>query len=141
VGKKLRNRKVDAAVHNFTALSETGGPRRFFEQVAALTGEPERIKSLHNREKTLQYYGEKGARDLLIELGLAKKCLALDVRILGLLKEVGVKVKKGSLDRNYERIEEELIKKVAEPLGISGGQLDRILFQNAADIMVRLRCP
>ena len=54
---------------------------------------------------------------------------------------MGVKVKKGSLDRNYEKIEEELIDKVAQPLGISGGQLDRILFQNAADIMVRLRCP
>jgi thermostable 8-oxoguanine DNA glycosylase len=45
-------------------------------------------------------------------------------RILGLLKKVGVEIKKGSSNRNYEKIEEELIEKVAEPLGISGGQLD-----------------
>ena len=123
-------------------MDKAGGPRQFFEQVEALPTEEERIQFFDNREEPpLHYYGKKGARDILIEFGLAGECLALDVRILGLLKEMGVKVKKGSLDRNYEKIEKELIKKVAEPLGISGGQLDRILFQNAADIMVRLRCP
>jgi hypothetical protein len=77
----------------------------------------------------------------LIELRLAKECLALDARILGLLKKVGVEIKKSSLNRNYEKIEGELIEKIAKPLCISGGQLDRILFQNAVDIMVRLLCP
>lgn len=140
VGKKTPNRKVDAAVHNFSALDKAGGPRQFFKQVAALPTEKERIQFLNNR-KTLQYYGKKGARDTLIELGLAKRCLALDARILGLLKKVGVEVKRGSLGRNYEKIEDELIEKVAEPSGLSGGQLDRILFRNYGDVMVRLLCP
>jgi hypothetical protein len=139
VGKKTRNHKVDAAVHNFNALDRAGGPWQFFEHVAALPTEECRIQLLSDSE-TFQYYGKKGARDTLIEFGLAKECLALDSRILGLLKEVGVKVRKGSLNRNYEKIEEELIEKVAEPLHISGGQLDRILFKNAGDITVRLRC-
>jgi thermostable 8-oxoguanine DNA glycosylase len=65
----------------------------------------------------------------------------LDTRILGLLKRVGIEIKRGSLDRRYEEIEEELIEKVAEPSGLSGGQLDRILFQNAGDITVQLLCP
>jgi hypothetical protein len=69
---------------------------------------------------------------------VAKECLALDGRILGLLKRVGVEIKRGSLDRNYEKIEEELIEKIAAPNGLSGGQLDRILFQNYGDITVRL---
>jgi hypothetical protein len=60
---------------------------------------------------------------------LAKECLALDARILGLLETVGVEIKRSSLDRDYERIEEELIEKVAKPLGISGARLDRVLFQ------------
>jgi hypothetical protein len=140
VGKKTPNRKVDAAVHNFNALVNAGGPRQFFEYVAALPTEKERIHFLKNR-KTLKYYGKKGARDTLIDLGLAKECLALDARILGLLNEVGVKIKKGSLNRNYEKIECELITKVAKRSGLSGGQLDRILFQNSGDIMVRLLCP
>ena len=140
VGDKTPNLKIDAAVHNFNALVKAGGPRQFFKQVAVLSTEKERIQFLSNR-KTFQYYGKKGSRDILIEFGLAKKCLALDGRILGLLKKLGVKIKRGSLHRNYEQLEQELIENVAEPSGLSGGELDRILFQNSGDIMVRLRCP
>jgi hypothetical protein len=124
-----KDRKARAGVYNFRALMKAGGPKKFFRQVAALPTEKKRIQFLNNRE-TLQYYGKKGSRDTLIELRLARKCLALDARILGLLKKVGVEIKRGSLDRNYEKIEGELIRKVAKPLGISGGQLDRMLFKN-----------
>jgi hypothetical protein len=123
-----KDRKARAAVCNFRALMNAGGPRKFFKRLAVLPTEKERIHFLSNRE-TFQYYGKKGARDTLIELGLAKKCLALDARILGLLEKVGVKIKRGSLDRDYERIEEELIEKIAKPLNISGARLDRVLFQ------------
>lgn len=78
-------------------------------------------------QRSLQYYGNKGARDTLIELGLAENCMALDTRILGVLKKVGVKVVPDDI---YREIEKELIRKVATPLGISGALLDRILFQN-----------
>jgi hypothetical protein len=139
VGKKTPNRKVDAAVHNFSVLDKAGGPRQFFEQVAALPKEEDRIRFLSNRE-TFQFYGKKGARDTLIELGLATRCLALDARILGLLKKVGARVPR-SIDKHYEEIETELIDRVAKPCGLSGGKLDRILFQNYGDIMVRLLRP
>jgi hypothetical protein len=122
------DKKARAAVCNFRALMKAGGPKRFFKRVAALPTEKERIQFLSNGE-TFQYYGKKGARDTLIELGLAKECLALDARILGLLEKVGAGIKRGSLDRDYERIEGELIEKVARPLGISGARLDRVLFQ------------
>ncbi len=140
MGKKTPNRKVDAAVHNFNALAWAGGPNKFFGRVAALPTEEERIRFLTNPDM-LQYYGKKGARDTLIEFGLAKRCLALDGRILGILEKVGVEIKRGSLDRNYEKIEDEILQKVAKPSGLSGGQLDRIFFQNYGDIMVRLLCP
>jgi hypothetical protein len=123
-----KDKKARAAVCKFRALMKAGGPRKLFKRVAALPTEKERIQFLSNRE-TFQHYGKKGARDTLIELGLAKECLALDVRILGLLEKVGVKIKRGSLDRDYERIEGELIEEVAKPLGISAARLDRVLFQ------------
>jgi hypothetical protein len=123
-----QDKKAGAAVCNFRALMKAGGPKKFFKRVAALPTEKERIQFLSNRE-TFQYYGKKGARDTLIELGLAKECVALDARILGLLEKVGVEIKRGSLDRDYERIEGELIQKVAKPLNISGARLDRVLFQ------------
>jgi len=58
-----------------------------------------------------------------------------------LLKKVGVEIAKSSLDRNYEKIQDELIEKVAKHCGLSGGKLDRVLFQNYGDIMVRLLRP
>lgn len=76
----------------------------------------------------------------MIELRLAADRLALDLRLNRILKAVGAHLPK-SLKKNYEQIESELIEKVAKPTGLSGGQLDRILFQNYSDIMVRLLCP
>ena len=71
---------------------------------------------------------------------LASDCLALDQRLKKILEEgLGAKID-GSINSQYEQIERELIDHVAEP-GLSGGQLDRILFQNYGDIMVRLLCP
>lgn len=137
VGKKARNRKVDAAVHNFKALIKAGGPRRFFENVAAEKGTPARAKYLSEK---LHYYKKKGSRDILIELRLASDCMALDQRLKNILVGVGGQIR-GSVDRQYEQIERELLERVAKPSGLSGGELDRILFQNYPDLMVRLRCP
>jgi hypothetical protein len=137
VGKKARNRKVNAAVHNFKALIDAGGPRRFFEKVAAQKGTAARANNLSKR---LDYYKKKGCRDILIELRLASDCIALDQRIKKILEGVGVKIH-GSINRQYQQIEQELIGKVGELSGLTGGQLDRILFQNYGDIMVRLLCP
>lgn len=78
-------------------------------------------------QEELKYYGNKGARDTLIDLRLAKDVMALDARIFGLLRKVGVKV---SPDDIYRQIEEELIEKVARPLGLTGAVLDRVLFRN-----------
>ena len=95
--------------------------------------ELERIEGLR---KSLQFYGNKGSRDTLIELRLAENCMALDVRIFGVLEGVGVKV---SPDDIFRYVEEELIRKVARPLGITGGQLDRILFKNYNELLQDLK--
>jgi hypothetical protein len=65
-------------------------------------------------------------------LRLAENCLALDARIYGVLRKVGVKVSPGDI---FNQIEKELIDKVATPLRITGAQLDRILFGNYSRIL------
>jgi len=97
----------------------------------------ERIKFL---TKTLAFYKKKGCRDILIDLRLATDSLALDRRLNRIVECLGAKVPR-SLNKHYEEIERELINKVAEPIGVSGGELDRALFQNYGDILVRLLCP
>jgi hypothetical protein len=136
VGKKTPNRKVDAAVHNFNALVKAGGPRQFFKKVAAKKNREAMVEYL---SEELKYYKKKGCRDILIDLRLACDCLALDQRLNNILEGVGAKIH-GSINRQYEQIERELIKRVAKT-SLSGGPLDRILFQNYGDIMVRLLCP
>jgi hypothetical protein len=136
VGDSLKNRKIDAALHNFDRVREAGGPRRFFKRVASMKSVGERIKFLSD---TLHFYKKKGCRDILIDLRLATDCLALDRRLNRIMECVGARVPR-CLNRHYEEIETELIKNVAKPCGFSGGELDRVLFQNYFDIMVRLTC-
>lgn len=134
VGSSLRNRKVDAALHNFNQLVKAGGPKQFFAKVASMKSEKERIKFL---SRSFAFFKKKGCRGALIDLRLASNCMALDQRLKRILEGVDARVG-DSVDKRYEEIEGELIKKVAEPSGFSGGELDRILFQNYGDIMVRL---
>ncbi|MGA7189832.1 MAG: hypothetical protein WBY66_15165 [Candidatus Acidiferrales bacterium] len=132
VGRSWNNdKKAAAGTQNFRRLMKAGGPKRFFERIASCKTEDDRIEVL---QRSLKFYGNKGARDTLIDLGLAENCMALDVRIFGVLNKVGVKV---APDDIYRQIEKELIEKVAIPLRISGALLDRILFQNYDQI---LRC-
>jgi hypothetical protein len=136
VGKSAKNKKTNAALHNFDALVDAGGPRQFFKTIASMKSVEAKIEVL---SETFAFYKKKGCRDTLIELRLATDCMALDQRLRNITECVGAKVPK-SIDNNYEEIEKELIEKVAKPVGLSGGNLDRILFQNYGDIMVRLKC-
>lgn len=137
VGKSTRNVKVDAALHNFDAICQAGGPRQFFRGIHSLLPVDKRIEYL---SQNLAFFKKKGCRDCLIDLRLASDCMALDRRLTRILTCVGAKVPR-SLNRHYEEIERELIQKVARPCRLSGGHLDRVLFQNYGDIMVRLLCP
>lgn len=121
--------KARAGTKNFRTLIKAGGPRKFFEKVANYQTEDERIAALQG---SLKFYGSKGSRDTLIELRLAENCMALDVRIFRVLERVGVKI---SPENIYRQVEKELIRKVAKPLGISGAQLDRILFGKYREIL------
>ena len=98
VGRNVRNRKIDAALHIFDELVRAGGPRQFFAKVAAMKPVEERIKFL---SKTLAFYKKKGCRDILIDLRLATDCLALDRRLNRIVECLGAKVPR-SLNRHYE---------------------------------------
>ncbi len=133
VGRSWKNDwKAAASVRNFKTLMAEGGPIQFFRKRIASRGtEEERIEALQG---ALKRYGNKSARDTLIELRLAENCMALDARIYGVLKKVGVRV---SPDDIYRQVERELREKVAKPLGIPAALLDRILFGKYQDILSR----
>jgi hypothetical protein len=83
------------------------------------------------------YVKSKGTRDLLMELGLVRNAIALDVRVQNVLKKVGIPVPEG-LKGNaklYGKVQDEIIEKICEPLGVSGIEFDRMLYQNYDEIM------
>jgi hypothetical protein len=130
VGRNWKSdRKSAAAVKNFRKLTAGDSPRKFFDRVAKCKSEAEKIAML---QRELVFFGNKSARDSLIELRLAKNVMALDARIYGVLRKVGVRL---SPDDIYRQIEKELIEKVATPLGMTGALLDRVLFKNYDQIL------
>lgn len=135
VGKSQKKAKKTAyIVGNFRVLEKEGGPKRFFAKVASLDSTDSKAQFLQDK---LKGYKRKSARDTLIELGLAKNCMAIDRRIQVLLKELGLQV--GFSERMQGKIEEELIQRVAGRVGLSGAELDRILFQNFRAILADIR--
>lgn len=67
--------------------------------------------------------------DTLVELRLATDGMGLDQRLKNIMDCRGAKFPK-SIDKQYDEIETEMIDPVAKPCNLSGGELDRILFQN-----------
>ena len=127
--------KTRAVLRNLSFLvSVPGGPQGYLRQLATEKDENERARQLG---KDLHYIKLKGSRDLMAELGLARNVVALDVRLLNLLRLAGVRVssKAQNHEATYRRLQDALLEQVARPAGVNGVQLDRILFNNYEDIL------
>jgi hypothetical protein len=139
VSKSLKKcRKTQAIVHNFKILSShKNGPKGLLKRIYNLKGlnaDKRRVKYLMSIFKFIK---SKGSRDFLMELGLVKDAIALDVRVQKTLKKIGIKLPKGfeNNPKLYDKIETELLLKLCKPLKLSGIQLDRMIFQNYDKIM------
>jgi hypothetical protein len=97
----------------------------FFTYVAGLD-EKARIRYA---AKQLEYIGDKSARDLLMELGLIRNSIALDVRIVKSLRNLGVNIPDNYNDKKiYPEIEKEILENICKPLDLEGVELDRLLY-------------
>lgn len=126
-------RKTPAAALNFELLQVYGGPRKYFQAVSEIPVEAWRIAVVGDE---LSYIKNKGARDLLIGLGLVQDAIAFDSRVMGVLELLGVNLPSDIAVHKikYKSLEREIIDAVCTPCGISGGFLDRILFAKANEI-------
>jgi hypothetical protein len=125
--------KTKAAVYDFEIMESHGGPRRYFEQLASVPVEFWRIAVVAGE---LAYIKNKGARDLLIELGLVQNAIAFDTRLKAVLQRLGANLPE-DLTSNpacYKSLEQELLSKVCIPCSITGGHLDRILFNRSKEV-------
>jgi len=125
--------KTKALVKNLDFLAGyKGGPTGYVKKLSLLD-ENERIEVIM---RDLSYIKLKGARDLLAELGLAHNVIALDSRVLGILRSFGADVPKETPTdvQKYQTIQKALLSQICEPLGLTGVELDRILYWNYQNI-------
>jgi len=120
--------KVKALVKNFGVLKITPmGQWVYSKCYRNIKSEKMRIEYI---KKNFSYLKDKGARDFLMEMGLIKNAIALDSRVKGILEKCGIDTK----GRTYDEIETTVLEKICKPLGISGVQFDRLIFQNYREI-------
>jgi hypothetical protein len=130
--------KAKALAYNLNVLKGfKDGPRGFLTQLSEFQGPDRdkiRIKCVMN---TLMYIKNKGARDLLMELGIVRNAIALDIRIQTILQKVGIQMPEGfqSNSRLYDELEKDILTKICAPLGIAGVAFDRMLYQNYEEIL------
>lgn len=131
-------RKTGALVKNLATLIQHGGPRAYIERLARWPDERARVSVLI---REMAFIKNKGARDLLIGLGLLKDALAFDTRVLKVLATLGAQLPDdvASNSESYGHLEAEIIERVCRPAGITGAMLDRIMFQRYAEIVPRAR--
>jgi hypothetical protein len=131
-----KDRKSEALVCNLRVLEAAGGPKQY---VAALSELPDEMSRVENVRRDLGYIKDKGARDLLISLGLACDVVALDARISRVLRALGVSIGAGSISASAYRSAEHALRAVRPKLGVSSlSHLDRILYRHADAVVAAL---
>jgi hypothetical protein len=130
-------RKTQALAHNLKILkSLKEGPRGLLKRISEFEGKNSDIRKIKYLMKIFKYIQSKSARDYLMELGLVKNAIALDIRVKTILEKLSIKIPKGfeNNPKLYDQIEKEILNSICKPLNLSGVELDRMLYQNYNDI-------
>jgi len=134
-------RKTRALVHNFGIMkSFEAGPKGLLERLLKFEGINSDKRKIKYLMKIFKFIQSKSARDYLMELGLVRNAIALDIRIQNILKEIGIDIPEGleNSPELYDSIEQKLLMQICKPLGLLGIEFDRMLYQNYKAIMEML---
>jgi hypothetical protein len=114
-----------------------GGPTGLVRHITGINGRDKDRRRIAFVSDSLHFIKSKGARDLLTtSFGLLRSGIALDTRVLGALRVIGVQIPRGVPQHatRYAEFEAELLRQVCRPLRISGAELDQLLFVNYSAI-------
>lgn len=121
--------KTKAIAENFHVIRSAGGPEAFVQEAARLPTEYDQIEYVMEH---LAYFKSKGARDFLMSHGLVRQALAFDTRVLKVLRELGVNLdgRVRTHEVVYRSEEARVLRDICSPLGLSGVEFDRMIYQN-----------
>lgn len=125
--------KVVHLAKNLTILKEyPGGPRGFVRKLEALDSSVARRTYVMD---CLSYFGPKGSRDFLTTgLGLATDFIALDSRVMGVVRRIVPEWPETVKKDEYDALEDYLVQEVCKPLDITPVLLDQLLFRHSDKI-------
>ena len=114
--------KTCALVHNYKFLKGfKGGFKELLKNLSEIKRKEAELERVNFLMKHLKFIKNKSSRDFLMERGMNRNTLALDVRIQNTFQHFGIEFPSQSqLAKKsiYNPIEADIIKKVCEPLGI-----------------------
>ena len=131
-------RKTNALTHNFKVLkSFNDGPKGLLKRLSEFEGPYADRRKIKYLMKIFKYLQSKSARDFLMELGIVRDAIALDIRVQNIFAKIGVQIPKGfeANPKLYDEIEKDMLEKVCKHLNLSGVEFDRMLYQNYRSIM------
>lgn len=125
-------RKTNALAHNLKILKSFKGPKKLLQRISEFKGKNSDLRKVKYLMKVFRFIQSKSARDYLMELGLVRNAVALDVRILNILKSMGIKVPKEveSNSKTYDYVEKIILERICDSLNLEGIEFDRMLYQN-----------
>ena len=114
------------------------GYKGILQQLYRMQGERAECERVEYLKQHLKFLKDKSARDLLMNLGMNRSTLAIDIRMQNIFKHLKVDfpdVKALAKKGVYDEIEQLIIKMVCIPLHIEPLVFDRILYQHYEKIL------
>ncbi|WP_250528412.1 hypothetical protein [Caballeronia sp. GAWG2-1] len=132
-----QSQKVRALVKNLRTLDAfEGGPIGFIDAISKLDSGKSKVKFV---EDHLAYIKSKGARDFLTSgLGLVTDCIALDSRVMGVVRAIVPGFPEKPTPDTYDELEQFLVREICAPLQVTPAHLDQLLFRFSDDILSTL---
>jgi len=131
-------RKTNALAHNLRVLkSFNDGPKGLLRRLSEFEGLYADRRKIKYIMTVFKYLQSKSARDFLMELGVVRNAIALDIRVQNIFAKIRVQIPKGfeANAKLYDEIEKDMLEKVCKHLNLSGLEFDRMLYQNYRSIM------
>lgn len=125
-----------ALVYNLRVLQGVGGPRRYFRALARKKTDLERVATLGLE---LMSMGNRSARDLLIEIGMARDFISFDAPLQKALRALGIDAESFFENKDRLRALEEMLLVAVPSLGVSClAHFDRVLSANTDAVVSRI---
>jgi thermostable 8-oxoguanine DNA glycosylase len=133
--------KSRALVHNLKFIRNyKKGFEGILDDLSSIDGSNAEIDRANQLMRHFRYVKNKSARDFLMNMGINRNTLALDIRVQNIFKQLGIAFPKSLSSKSiYNETEREIIEKICIPLKIEPLLFDRILFQNYDSIMAGKR--